>query len=104
MEIDEFVEITVEREIRPEGALEHAEAFRRAAAAVRRVADDLRSERGRLEQSWEGQAKERFAGSFEGLLPRIEALASSLDSQADEIANKTVTVLERVRVPRREIS
>jgi len=104
MEIDEFVEITVEREIRPEGALEHAEAFRRASAAVRRVADDLRSERGSLEQSWEGQAKERFAGSFEGLLPRIEALAFSLDSQADVIANRTVTVLERVRVPRREIS
>lgn len=88
------------RQITPPEALEIAASV---AAAGRRVCDEapeLRTIRSLLEQTWSGQAKERFLRDSERFPTDTEALAGLIEGDhARRIAAITVTIWEAVLVP-----
>lgn len=104
MEPEERFPITIEREIHPEGAQGDAAAFRAAATHFRGMAESLRSELGKLDQTWEGHARDRFFETINALPNKMDAFAESLDSMATSIEHKKVTVKKTIWVTRDQIS
>jgi WXG100 family type VII secretion target len=102
MEPGERFPIIIEREIHPEGAQGDAVAFRAAAIHFRGMAESLRSELGQLEQKWEGHARDRFFESARALPSKMDSFAETLESMANSIEQKKVTIQERIWVTREE--
>lgn len=98
MEPEKRFLVTIEREIHPEGAQGDAAAFRAAAIHFRGMAESLRSELGQLEQKWRGQARDRFFESASALPNKMDAFAETLESMANSIEQKMVTVQETIWV------
>ena len=102
MEPGERFPITIEREIHPEGAQGDAAAFRAAATHFRGMAESLRSELGKLDQKWEGQARDRFFETTSALPNKMEVFADTLESMANSIEQKKVTIQKTIWVTREE--
>ena len=103
MEPEERFPITIEREIHPEGAQGDAAAFRAAANHFRGMADSLRGELGRLDQKWEGQARDRFFETVSALPNKMDSFAEILESMATSIEHKKVTIKKTIWVTRDQI-
>jgi hypothetical protein len=100
---EELVPEVRTKEIRPEGAVEDAAAFRRAAQRCREYGDRLRGFQSNLDQVWAGRSKERYFHDhgFEATPVDMDLLAEWLEDQARQIDGKRVTIEYIVLVPRR---
>ncbi|MFV2044677.1 MAG: hypothetical protein ACC700_15760 [Anaerolineales bacterium] len=54
--------------------------------------------RSKLENTWAGNAKNRFFESFDNMPRRVEELSAEVEAHAAQIRGITVTVMERVLV------
>jgi len=102
MEPEKRFLITIEREIHPKGAQGNAAAFRAAANHFREMAESFRSELGQLDLKWEGHARDRFFESANALPNKMDAFAETLESMANSIDQKEVTIQETIWVTRDE--
>jgi len=88
-------EILVSEEIVPPEARSIAEAFRREARRVRELAAQSRNTKGSLDQSWEGNSKNKFIGAFDPQINQLDNYANSLEEKARHIENIRVTVWKK---------
>jgi WXG100 family type VII secretion target len=96
--------LTIERRIQPQGAHQDAATFRAVADRFRTMAESLRRELGRLNQGWQGHARDRFFESVNPLPNQMEAYAETLENMALMIEQKKVTIQETIWVTRDQIS
>lgn len=82
--------------IHPPEAGHIAAQFRAAAAQIRQQANQLRSTRGILESTWEGNAKNAFFGDFQSTPEAVDDYAAWLESRAQSIDSMTVEIFEDV--------
>ena len=91
--------IQIEEEVTYDPPEAHAAArvYRSAASEVRTVAQQVRSMRGSLEETWFGNAKNIFFGNSEHTAANLDRHASTLEGLARE-AEEPVTVIKLVWV------
>jgi hypothetical protein len=96
-----LVPVVRTKEIKPEGAEEHATALRNLAAYCRRLADDLRWMRSILSQEWVEVSQDRFFNShgFASTPDELDRLAEWMEEEARRVDNKRVTVQYTEMVP-----
>ena len=100
---EELVPVIRTKEVKPEGAVEDAAAFRAVAHRCRALGDQLRGFHVNLENVWEGNSKERFFHDhgFTTTPVEMDLLAEWLDDQARQIDGRRVTIEYTVYVPLR---
>ncbi len=81
--------------IPPEASAPAAE-LQSIAREARDLSDQLKRIGARLESSWEGRARMRFLGDFEGLPPAGKSVAAWFEDQARRVGSITVTMWETV--------
>jgi len=86
------------RSYTPSEVHELAARFRAAAERCRALAAEARATLGRLDESWAGNAKNRFSADYGNMPQRLDGLASYYTDLASQIDAMTVTVVERVEV------
>ena len=98
---EELVPVIRTKEVKPEGAVEDAAAFRAVARRCRSFRDQLRGLHTNLENVWEGKSKERFFHDhgFVATPVDIDLLAEWLEDQARQIDGRRVTIEYTVLVP-----
>jgi WXG100 family type VII secretion target len=84
------------REVRPAEAQAIGDVLAKAAQAVNDVAQELYRCRSALDNTWEGNSKDRFFATFESQPGRLEGLAARLDEHARQIRNISVTFWDTV--------
>ena len=85
-------QIIIEVQIHPDSADRHAAAFRAAAGKIMRLSDGFRDGQGRLDQVWEGNARERFFESIEYIPGRLDEFAGILKAHARSIEHRKVAI------------
>ena len=88
------VPVRVPRTFVPQEAHGIAERLRSEAAHIREYANQLRDVRNTLNNTWQGNSKDRFMGEYQAEPDRLDSYAAWLITRANEIEQIKVTVWE----------
>ncbi len=86
------------KEIYPSEADGIAGELDRAAKVIEATAQNLHRVRSKLENTWTGNAKNRFFEPFDNMPRRVEELSAEVEAHAAQIRGITVTIMERVLI------